>query len=222
MNELLRVTGLTFRQIAPEGARGRSWHAPNLNMTAKVVCKKCNETWMSDLENVHAKPAMSELILGNPVKEITSDRARRIAIFAFKTAVIANHMAPKDDEFFTVSQRIKFRTSLGIPNKIRMYLFGLSPGMAGGIWSNNVYFPDKDVPDLTLNVCTFYVGQLGFQVVSTKTRTVTQVESLPTTPNLTCLFYPNIIPGTSWPFPIVLEREAFDTFASRWNSVKYR
>jgi hypothetical protein len=190
-------------------------------MKAKVVCEVCNSTWMSDIENRHAKPAMSDLILGKQVPEITSNRAHSVSPFAFKTAVIANHMLPEEEEFFDISQRHAFRESLSIPPKVGMYLFGLRPDNAGGIRSVSIYFPDKDAPKLTLNICSFYVGQFGFQVVSAKTLTVTQIESLSTPDNLTVLFHPTIRSGVFWPRIVVLDQKSFDGLAYRWNSVRF-
>ncbi len=226
MNALFPPTKVTFAKIEANGSASRQWQMSGLNMKANVVCKSCNETWMSNIETGHAKPAMSELILGKPVNEITNERARSIAIFAFKTAVITNHMAPSEDEFFTTSQRHKFRKSLRIPRRVGMYLVGLSPNATnatGGMRSTNVYFPDRQSPELTLNVCSFHVGQLGFQVVSAKHRTaITEIESLPTPPDLTTMFHPSIMPGVSWPRTNVLAQGDFDNFAHRWNSIKTR
>ena len=176
---------------------------------------------MSDIEHHHAKPAMSDLILGKQVEEITVAQAHSISLFAFKTAVITNHMLPEDEEFFDISQRYAFRESLSIPPKVGMYLLGFPLENAGGIRSTNVYFPNKNTPDLTLNVCSFYVGQFGFQVVSVKSLTVSQIQSLPTPEDLTVLFYPTIKRGVSWPRNQVLGRESLNTFAYRWNSFKF-
>jgi hypothetical protein len=176
---------------------------------------------MSDIESNHAKRAMSDLILGKAVAEVTNERAHGISLFAFKTAVIANHSLPEEEEFFEISHRYAFRDSLSIPPKVGMWLCGFAPESGGGIRSVNIYFPDKNAPKLTLNVCSFYVGQLCFQVVSVKSDTVTQIESLPTPDNLTVLFYPTLRSGVSWPRTVVLGWEAFNGFAYRWNSVKF-
>lgn len=222
MNALLLPTKVTFQKVEQNGSVSRQWQTPGLDMKANVVCKKCNETWMSAIEVDHAKPAMSDLILGKPVAEITSVQAHSISLFAFKTAVVANHMLPEDEEFFDISQRYAFRESLSIPPQVGMWFLGLAPEYRGGFRSTNVYFPDKAAPKLTLNVCSFHVVQFGFQVVSVKSLAVTQIESLPTPDNLTVLFYPTLRNGVSWPRKIVLGVGGFDDFASRWNRVKFQ
>ncbi len=222
MASLFPPAAVNFSKIETDGSVSRRWRMSGLDMTANVVCKVCNETWMSRIESQYAKPAMSDLILGKQMKEITEDRAHGISLFAFKTAVIANRMLSEDEEFFDISQRYAFRESLSIPPKVGMYLLGFAPENAGGFRSMNIYFPNQNAPKLTLNVCSFHVGQFGFQVVSAKTLTVTQIESLPTPDNLKpVLFYPTIRSGVSWPQSVVLAGEAFDGFASRWNSVRF-
>jgi hypothetical protein len=127
-----------FEKIELNGTPGNQWEHAGLDMRANVVCRDCNNTWMSDIEYHHAKPSMSDLILGNQVEEITAARARSISLFAFKTAVITNHMLPEDEEFFDISQRYAFRESLSIPPKVGMYLLGFPPENAGGIRSTKV------------------------------------------------------------------------------------
>jgi hypothetical protein len=221
MNLLFPPGEITFQKVTPDGSVLGEWRAPHLNMKANVVCEKCNNTWMSDIESQHAKPAMSDLILGNRVGAVGAKRASGIALFAFKTAVIANHMLPENEEFFELSQRYAFRESLVLPPKVAMWFVGLEPGIAGGLRTHNVTFTDKNNAVLILNVCTYSVGQFGFQVVSAKTDTLAEVESLPTPSDLTVLFHPVLTERVSWPRKVVLGRAAFDGFHARWNSVKW-
>src|SRR5271154_5981831 len=66
----------------------REWQSKELDWKAKVVCQRCNNTWMSDIENDHAKPAMTDLITGKVDVPITESKARSLALFGFKTAVV--------------------------------------------------------------------------------------------------------------------------------------
>lgn len=52
------------------------WVSERLDWKAKVVCEKCNNTWMSDIENNHAKPAVTDLIVGKVDVPIPRSRAR--------------------------------------------------------------------------------------------------------------------------------------------------
>lgn len=221
MNSLFPSGEITCRRITQDGRAGNPWKAPELNFKANVVCAPCNNNWMSDIETQYAKPAMSDLIRGNQVGEITPKRARGIALFAFKTAVVTNHMLPESEEFFEIAQRYTFRESRHIPPTVAMWLFGCEANDAGAFGNNNVTFSENHHTALTLNVCTFTVGQFGFQVVSAKTNSVPQVESIPTPSGLTVRFYPNLSDRISWPRRVVLGWQGFDDFHARWNSVRF-
>src|SRR5713101_1714265 len=66
------------------------WSSEDLNWKARVVCETCNNTWMSNIET-NAKSAMSGLIRGE-TGVISQSCADSIALFAFKTAVIFDHI----------------------------------------------------------------------------------------------------------------------------------
>ena len=136
-----------FEKIELNGTPGNQWEHAGLDMRANVVCRDCNNTWMSDIEHHHAKPAMSDLILGKRVEEITAAQAHSISLFAFKTAVITNHMLPEDEEFFDISQRYAFRESLFIPPKVGMYVLEVFPlGMRVELEAQTYISPTRTVP----------------------------------------------------------------------------
>lgn len=115
MNKLFSPAKLTFHKIEDDGSASKPWFAPDLNLKANVVCDKCNSTWMSELESFHAKPAMSNLILGKTVNAITYPQAHSISLFAFKTAIITNRCLSDDEWFFDVSERYAFRQTQSLP-----------------------------------------------------------------------------------------------------------
>jgi hypothetical protein len=210
---------VTFSKVELDDSVSKQWDMPGLDMKANVVCKVCNETWMSDIESA-AKVAMTDLILGNPVAEITTEQAARIANFAFKTAIISDRMM--NGHFFDISVRYAFKKSLAIPSTVKMWLLGFQADtFQGSLRTRNIYFPSQSLTDLTLNVCTFFSGRFGFQVLAVKTDIVGHVEPVPTPPGLTFTFHPNIDAGISWPRPVLLKPEGFGEFASRWDRVKY-
>ena len=208
---------VTFQNLKLDGTVVRQWRAQELNLKVRVVCGDCNSGWMSLMERDFAIPAMTDLILGNRIGTLSRKRARGLSLFAFKTAVIANRSLPESEWFFTVSERFAFRKSLAIPSDVKMFLVGIEDFKGGRVGSHNVSFPDRN---LSLNVCSFSVGQLGFQVISAKAINPQKVESLPTSPDLTSVFYPDL-DRTSWPRKHVLGVQAFNDFANRWNSLKW-
>jgi hypothetical protein len=221
MNQLFPgMAEVTFQNLKLDGTVVRQWRAQELNLKVKVVCDDCNSGWMSIMERDFAMPAMTDLILGNRIGALSRKRARGLSLFAFKTAVIANRSLPESEWFFSAAERYAFRKSFAILPRVKMFLVGIENFHGGRAGSHNVFFPDRDRPHLSLNVCSFSVGQLGFQVVSAKGIGTQKVESLRTPPNLTACFYPTL-DRISWPRRHVLGVKAFNDFANRWNSLKW-
>lgn len=219
ISDLYPPDTVNFSKIERDRSVSKRWKMPGLHLTANVVCKRCNETWMSDIEGL-AKTAMSGLILGQMVEEITPEQAHGIAVFAFKTSVITDRMVAGN--FFEVSARYSFRESRTIPPSVFMWLLGLhDERVSGGLRIRTIYFPNQSVPDLTLNVCPFFVDHFGFQVVSVKSNTVRTIKAPPLPPGVAIPFYPEIGQGISWPRGIVLHSSAFDEFAELWDRVNY-
>jgi hypothetical protein len=88
-----------------------------LDWTVKAVCENCNNTWMSDIESKYAKPVMTPLILGHTGVAVTQSSADAISRFAFKTAVVLDHLARTRQPFFARYVRHGFRKSHAIPGK---------------------------------------------------------------------------------------------------------
>jgi len=114
-----------------KGTFYRQWVSDSLNWKAKVVCKTCNETWMSEIESKHAKPSMTDLIRLRWPLVIDEKRANSLAIFAFKTAVVFDHVARNRPPFFSRSARRQFRRHLAVPPMVRMWM-AASSGLRRG------------------------------------------------------------------------------------------
>jgi hypothetical protein len=194
----------------------RTWTAPELNWKAKVVCEDCNSGWMSRLENDHAKPAMLDLILDKPNIKIDKPRARSIALFAFKTAVIFDHIAKDRAYFFDRSTRHEFARSHTIPTNVDMWLTRF--GIKGHGEANTAYHAGSPAPERSIEmyVLSYSVEALVLQVVSHKATGVSQFSpesefsAIPFWPDL-----PNV--DIFWPpSPSLNSAADFDNFSDRW------
>jgi hypothetical protein len=196
----------------------KSWTKPELDWTANVVCETCNNEWMSDIENDHAKPSMSELIVGKLDIPINQERANSIALFAFKTAVIIDHLKRDSEPFFEESIRYEFKKSRTIPENVDMWLTGFAAPGRGEI--NTLYGKGSVSPgvDLTLYVCTYAVEHFVIQTVAHKTNGVREIK---TNHNFAAIpFWPAIPDNFVWPPSDVLRTiEDFDAFSDRWGFV---
>ena len=204
-----------------EGARQPSkWSGSELDWKAKVVCEPCNNGWMSDIERVHAEPALIDLITGQAA-QIPRSRARSIAVFAFKTAVIVDHMTRnRPTHFFPRSVRYRFRDSLEIPHNVRMWLAGWGPGRGGRCHS---VYSDGDIAGYRVEsyICTYGAANLLFQVVADVKPPHESLSPVPGFERLTENFWPRIRDGVAWPLTHQLAtRDEFDAFAYRWRTVR--
>jgi hypothetical protein len=199
----------------------KSWVKPELDWTANVVCETCNNGWMSDIENNHAKPSMSELIAGKLDIPINQERANSIALFGFKTAVILDHIQnkPKPEPFFEESSRYEFKKSRTIPHNVGMWLTKFATPGRGEI---NTLYNKGSVSagiDFTTYVCTYAIEYLVIQIVSHRADKIRAI--MPKNDFVAIPFWPAIPNDFVWPSPDVLRTtDDFDTFSDRWKVVR--
>ncbi len=193
--------------------------APSLNWKARVVCEKCNNTWMSQIEQHHAKPAMADLITGAVEVDFSSSRARSLAIFGFKTAVVFDHVSRKRQPFFDRAARHQFAKSLIIPRNVAMWMAGFLPIGKGEVHS---CYHDGEFNNrrLEMYVCTYAVGHLTLQIIAAKDGNWT-IAPTPGFEYLAIPFWPTLPKRIIWPAASVLRTVAdFDAFSRRWEVVE--
>ncbi len=218
MGELFKGTGYTFISRDENDNIEKLWRHKTVRITTRVVCEPCNIGWMSKVESLHAKPAMSDLIVGNPVA-LSQSRANSLAIFAFKTAVVVDYMR-REEPFFSRSIRHKFANSLEIPGDVSMWLMG-SLRMGGGRVDTR-YCPFSIEPpgSLSLYVCTYSVGHLVFQVVAANAEGIPSFRPVSNFKHLPIPFWPELPGGVLWPPSTGLRNGSeFLELSNRWSTV---
>jgi hypothetical protein len=217
-------TGPLKARIEDSAGFIREWESESnsLDYRAKVVCRNCNNTWMSDIENGHAKPVMTPLIKGESAVAIGSSEAHSLALFAFKTAVVLDHANRRvRAPFFSPRIRHAFRRSLAIPNITRMWLCGFD-GHRNARRIQTVYLNGKVQPTypIQMYVLTFGVGCFVFQVLSAKHFGSITLEPYLGFERLAIPFWPTPPLGLDWPHCNNLSSDdEFDGFAFRWGRV---
>ncbi len=198
------------------------WSSDKLDWKARVVCEQCNNTWMSDIES-NAKSVMSNLIRGE-AGLISQSCADSIALFAFKTAVIFDHIRRDREPFFTRSVRHAFRESSAIPSSVRMFMAGFLPAGKGHVHTCYHEGPLSATDCIKLYVCTYAAGHFVFQVVGQKQHGFTKVTLQPSGPRTfrseAVEFWPWISGGVLWPPTHLLQTvDDFYLFATRWQKL---
>lgn len=90
-----------MRRQEPNGTITR-WRNKELDTKAKVVCKQCNNGWMSELE-AQSIPILKDMVVHRAPTRL---KARDIAVLTavgFKNAALADHVQTVRCPFFWVS-----------------------------------------------------------------------------------------------------------------------
>src|SRR4051812_37531604 len=124
MNRVFNIDRYRFRRMAPDGTTLQTYPKSQLDLKARVICTPCNGGWSSDLENDHAKPALTPLLESFEPITLTPEEVFSIAAFAFKTAVVADAMTDERKPFFARAERDAFRRRLEIPPGIQIWIAG--------------------------------------------------------------------------------------------------
>jgi hypothetical protein len=221
MRQLFSGKNFRFIKRDLEGNIARTWNKDEIDVTAHVVCKTCNEGWMSHLESQHAKTALTDLIIGNKDLIVSHVQAQAIARFAFKTAVVVDHMKRDGKLFFPRAARHHFAKSLKIPRTVRIWFAGYLPMNSGNLlpfWYEDS-FPDGHY--LKLYVCTYAVGHFVFQLVAAEVKDILEFSPKESFEYLSIPLWPNMPSGIKWPpvFNILRTKGDFERFAGRWGEI---
>jgi len=177
---------------------------------------------MSRMEEFHAKPSMSDLIVGKLDIPIPQSRANSIALFAFKTTVILEHMRRDISvRFFPRNVRYRFREALEIPHNVRLWLAGFLPGHKGRCMTMYHDTVLRNSVTLKFYVCNFGIGHFMFQVVAERKPPFLAVSPVRGYEQLAVPFWPRIPDGFVWPPKSILKTTRdFEEFSTRWRRLE--
>lgn len=80
-------------QVANQVFSNRQYLAKTFDVQVKVVCKRCNNGWMSDLE-ASAKPLIGTIMHGTPLS-LDAQSQRTLATWTFKTMAMLQFASPR-------------------------------------------------------------------------------------------------------------------------------
>ena len=198
-----------------------------MDMKIPVVCSACNNGWMSRLETEHAKPVLDPPLRYRGVcfrrPEIES-----LAIFAFKTAVIADHASARaGGPFFQPISRRRFKDSLIVPPAVHIWHAALvTPRERKGVFrSHYAQATDSRYKNCEIFVMTWGITPILVQVLAVRWMGGTpQVEPLPNrfTDNVfdevESKFWPEPPEHLTIPSKAFLDEDTIGKFCYRWTS----
>lgn len=101
------VVSISTHKVHPVSSKMITRQGGAITKKIRVVCKKCNNGWMSQLEDL-AKPILTPLIVGEPIV-LNRDQQRIVAEWITLKMMVSEHNIPPDvilpqidrDNFFT-------------------------------------------------------------------------------------------------------------------------
>lgn len=140
----------------------------NMGLLTHGPCKRCNNTWMSDLENA-AKPIMKPMMHGVD-STLTTDQQLILTKWAVKTAIMYEYresqLRPKE-RYFKPVDRLALFERRAIPDQTYLFIGHYIGSYA--LWTSNADIPlnihfDGTRSDFPAYSFTFAVGHLAFQL----------------------------------------------------------
>jgi hypothetical protein len=147
------------------------WKSPDLKVTTKTVCDKCNNNWLSAFENNEVRPLATPLILGEQTDLITPDDQWKLAAWAFKMTLlleIAMPPAERSPDFYTADERLQFRQTTVSNEHIRVFLANYKYGRHPAHAHQHLLTLTRREDGVTFNlrITTVTAGCLGIQVIA--------------------------------------------------------
>lgn len=168
-----------FRISDAEG--NQLWEQATFDIQARVVCRTCNNGWMSDLEAICGPLLVDPMLYGSGLA-LHASRQRTVALWAIKTAVVLEAAQRHGDTFrhlaeWHASWMPRTRASgegLDPPPGISVVAFGRQPQASGAdaeyfTLSRSVGITAREPPNDS-KIATFVVGYMGFQVFGVNVR----------------------------------------------------
>jgi hypothetical protein len=206
------------------GGRIDTFKGKHLNYKAPVVCTKCNNEWMSDLENKEAKPILAGMIAHGFPLSILPRGLASLAAFAFKTTVVINHMRQDWPPFFSRGQRHEFARTLRIPSGVQMWIATRGRKRTGRVYSLIGRTPRNILGGFELYICTFAISYVVLQVVAARWSSNSLLREYPfpgfrqdaRLDSAATPFWPLDGKPVQWPPPQFLSDDAFEAYCNRW------
>lgn len=217
------------RRTSPDGPI-KEWTTLGVDYTAKVVCAKCNNEWMSEFEEQEAKPTLSDMIRYGGSVSLLPRGIASIAAFGFKMAVISNITGYQNQPYFTERERYRFAKTLKVPEGVQMWLFAFNtPGrLTAKVNSYLGRLPDEIIQRFDMYMGTFAIGYFGLQVVASRWSNPHLSAMLGRFPGLTegdewrgstVTLWPNDRTPVEWPPRLYIGSNFIDQFCTRWRDL---
>ena len=223
ISKVLRQAGITKYDVfssrhSPTKLLSQKTRRSNiLDLTAKVICTKCNHEILGELENDFAKPILKPMIQGNTTRLSVVDLAV-LSAWIMKMAMVYEFTDSRA-KFFSQVEREHFLEVLEpVPNTWIWLGQNGSRHIAGAV--QHTLFAET-TPGYTahIHVLTCVIGRVAFQLLTRgrhmTSPAATMVPILDHWRPATVLMFPSS-DSVQWPPPQYLADDSLKPFADRW------
>lgn len=209
------------------------WKSPNLKVTTKSLCDKCNNVWLGTFEDKVIKPIATSLIVGDNSFIKPADQWN-LAAWAYKMAMLLEIAMPPEErhsEFYTAAERRQFRDTT-LPNEhVRVFLAQYKYGQHPTHAHQHLHTLTRrdDQFSLQLKICTITAGCLGMQVIATRAVTTgelvyasseLEIELLGKAKEAIVPIWPPTSLGVQWPPPSTMTQEDIEEWTMMWQKAE--
>jgi hypothetical protein len=201
----------------------RRWGGDPRSRRIQVVCRSCNNEWMSDLQKA-VKPVLLPLIRGEPAL-LTPARQATVAAWAAMSVMCAEYFNPSRVAVPQTS-RDGFYQSRTPPQDWKIWIGNYQRGDWPGHWCHNSLCIADEAPELNdegfhppnVQTTTFVVGKLYIHAFSCPyPDIVAKVQPAQRTISLLAQVWPLRENFIAWPPQAMLDRDADNIAASIFN-----
>lgn len=232
VNSVFRASGMApkrykFHTMIGERLTVRRKQA--INYKQPVVCHKCNNEWMSELEQQSARLLPGSMTQSTALLVSEQDR-RQLALWAVKNAVVLDHThliaQTRRVPFYSPRERFAIRQRSQVPPSVLINLFLSSAEcltFARATYSGSgPRTADKDLKNREVYSATFTYGHIGFQVVKFKFQKPKRgsgspvVDAAPGWREHASSLWPVLSTPSPWPPKFGLDFKGIWQFAHQW------
>jgi hypothetical protein len=204
----------------------RSWRKLKPEQTVNSVCARCNNGWMSELEN-RVKPIVEALFSEEPVT-LKSDDQATLALWSVKNAMVFEELRGAQSRFFVQTERKALKETLQ-PTQLT------SVWIAKCVWHGGPYCSASNlsgVVEASADQVKAYITTMCFGPLAIQVGSIKLPESIGPGTNVTADMRPGPWPSTAlqiwptqqeqvcWPPSVDLLGEAgLEEFRRRWSPV---
>jgi hypothetical protein len=216
-----------------KGAHGQSRIRQRLALDASVVCRPCNNDWMSQIDKL-TKPVLAPILKTNADPRTLSpvDCATLASWMTVKSVVLDSYAYRYHGQravFFTPAQCAYVKTRNVPPSNVTIWLGRMTKrGPTSGNLRATLYtrFAAQHLANLTAFVCTLKINEVWIQLIARRTKLRgfrvpkgIQFTTQPTSgtwDDLVVEIWPNIPDAVDWPLPHSLgDDSVFNLLANR-------